>query len=51
VSGFVAEYGWRLVENAGPEYFVRNYIGPTGRSLTASQLEWTAYAERTAASR
>ena len=46
VSNFVAEYGWRLVEQAGPDYFVRNYIEPAGRDLTASQLEWSAYAEK-----
>jgi methyltransferase (TIGR00027 family) len=46
VSTFIAEYGWRLVEQAGPDYYVRNYIEPTGRNLTASQLEWTAYAEK-----
>ena len=48
VSEFVAEYGWRLVEQAGPDYYLRNYIRPTGRHLAASQLEWTAYAEKTA---
>jgi methyltransferase (TIGR00027 family) len=46
VSDFVAEYGWRLVEQAGPEYFVRHYIEPAGRDLTASQLEWSAYAHK-----
>jgi methyltransferase (TIGR00027 family) len=46
VAEFVAEYGWRLVEQAGPDYFVRRYIEPTGRDLTASQLEWSAYAEK-----
>jgi methyltransferase (TIGR00027 family) len=46
VSGFVAEYGWRLVEQAGPDYFMRHYIEPSGRDLTASQLEWSAYAEK-----
>ncbi len=46
VSAFIAEYGWRLVEQAGPDYYLRNYIEPTGRNLTASQLEWTAYAEK-----
>ena len=46
VSTFIAEYGWRLVEQAGPDFYVRNYIEPTGRNLTASQLEWTAYAEK-----
>jgi len=46
VSAFVAEYGWRLVEQAGPDYFLRNYIEPTGRRLAASQLEWSAHAEK-----
>jgi methyltransferase (TIGR00027 family) len=46
VSGFLAEYGWRLVEQAGPDYFLRHYIRPTGRSLGASQLEWSGYAEK-----
>jgi methyltransferase (TIGR00027 family) len=47
VSGVVGEYGWRLIEQAGPDYYTRNYIEPAGRKLTASQLEWTAYAEKT----
>jgi methyltransferase (TIGR00027 family) len=46
VSVFVAEYGWRLVEQAGPDYFLRNYIRPTARNLAASQLEWSAYAHK-----
>jgi methyltransferase (TIGR00027 family) len=46
VSDFVAEYGWLLVEQAGPDYYLRNYIRPTGRDLVASELEWTAYAKK-----
>jgi methyltransferase (TIGR00027 family) len=46
VSAFVAEYGWQLDEQAGPDYFSRNYIEPTGRKLAASQLEWSAYAHK-----
>ncbi|WP_006241951.1 SAM-dependent methyltransferase [Mycolicibacterium tusciae] len=46
VSSFVAEYGWQLIEQAGPDYFMRHYVEPAGRNLTASQLEWTAYAEK-----
>jgi methyltransferase (TIGR00027 family) len=46
VSGFLAEYGWRLVEQAGPDYFLDHYIRSTGRLLGASQLEWSAYAEK-----
>jgi methyltransferase (TIGR00027 family) len=46
VAEFVADYGWRLVEQAGPDYHLHNYIRPTGRDLGASQLEWSAYAEK-----
>lgn len=47
IAGFVAQYGWRLIEQAGPDYFLRHYVEPSGRNLTASQLEWTAYADKT----
>ncbi|HET6735330.1 SAM-dependent methyltransferase [Mycobacterium sp.] len=47
VAGFIAEYGWGLIEQAGPEYFLRHYIEPAGRDLTASQLEWSVFAEKT----
>jgi methyltransferase (TIGR00027 family) len=43
VEAFVGSYGWGLVEQAGPDYYRRNYIEPTGRDLGASDLEWTAY--------
>jgi methyltransferase (TIGR00027 family) len=43
VAGFVADFGWELVEQAGPDYYLQNYIRPAGRDLTASQLEWAAY--------
>jgi methyltransferase (TIGR00027 family) len=46
VAGFIADYGWRLVEQAGPDEFVQRYVEPTGRKLNASQLEWSAYAEK-----
>ena len=46
VSAFIAEYGWQLDEQAGPDYFLRCYIEPTGRKLAASQLEWSAYAQK-----
>jgi methyltransferase (TIGR00027 family) len=47
VAGFIGDYGWRLVEQAGPEELVQRYVEPTGRKLPASQLEWSAYAEKT----
>ncbi|KLO29477.1 SAM-dependent methyltransferase [Mycobacterium haemophilum] len=47
VAGFIADYGWRLVEQAGPDELAQRYVEPTGRKLKASQLEWSAYAEKT----
>ena len=38
VSAFVAEYGWRLVEQAGPDYFLRQLHSadrPQSRSIAA----------------
>ena len=46
VEAFLARYGWRLIEQAGPDEFVDRYVRPTGRALTASQIEWSAYAEK-----
>ena len=46
VAGFIGEYGWRLLEQAGPDEFVQRYVEPTGRKLNASQLEWSVYAEK-----
>jgi methyltransferase (TIGR00027 family) len=46
VAEFIAEYGWRLVEQAGPDELVKRYVEPTGRQLKASPLEWSAYAEK-----
>jgi methyltransferase (TIGR00027 family) len=46
VAPFLDGYGWRLVEQAGPEQIVHRYVKPTGRNLTASQIEWSAYAKR-----
>jgi O-methyltransferase involved in polyketide biosynthesis len=46
VAAFLGEYGWRLIEQAGPDELVHRYVEPTGRKLKASQLEWSAYAEK-----
>ena len=43
VAAFVGQYGWQLVEQAAADYYLQNYIRPTGRDLTASDLEWSAY--------
>ncbi|GBE66986.1 S-adenosyl-L-methionine-dependent methyltransferase [Mycobacterium sp. MFM001] len=46
VSAFLDEFGWRLVEQIGPDDIVERYVRPTGRNLSASQVEWSAYAEK-----
>jgi methyltransferase (TIGR00027 family) len=46
VAEFIGEYGWRLIEQAGADYFERNYLQPAGRDLSASELEWSVYAEK-----
>ena len=47
VAAFLADYGWRLVEQLGPQQLVARYVEPTGRNLSASQVEWSAHAEKT----
>jgi methyltransferase (TIGR00027 family) len=47
LDAFVAQYGWRIIEQAGPKYLMHHYIRPTGRDLTTSEIEWSAYAEKT----
>jgi len=46
VGELLAGFGWRLRENISPQYYAENYIRPTGRRLTASEIEWTAVAQK-----
>lgn len=46
VAPFIEPYGWQLIEQAGPDYLTEHYISPSGRNLTASQVEWSAFAEK-----
>ncbi|QLL09331.1 SAM-dependent methyltransferase [Mycobacterium vicinigordonae] len=46
VATFLDRYGWRLVEQLGPDELFERYVAPTGRKLETSQVEWTAYAEK-----
>jgi methyltransferase (TIGR00027 family) len=39
VAGFLAEYGWRLVEDVGPAEFTERYVQPAGRQLAVSEIE------------
>lgn len=43
VATFIGQYGWQLAEQAGPDYYLRNYIEPARRDLPASDVEWSAY--------
>lgn len=47
VDDFLTGYGWRLIDQAGPDELMDRYVRPAGRDLTASQIEWSAYAEKT----
>jgi len=46
VAEFVADYGWQLMEQAGPDELVHRYVEPAGRKLKASQIEWSAYTKK-----
>jgi O-methyltransferase involved in polyketide biosynthesis len=46
VAEFLAGYGWRLAEEAGPQYYLDHYLRPAGRTLDVSGLERTVYAEK-----
>lgn len=46
IAEFLAGYGWRLIEQAGPDEFMSRYVAPTGRGLRTSQIEWSVYAEK-----
>jgi methyltransferase (TIGR00027 family) len=47
VAAFLAGHGWQLAEQAGPDLIMRRYVEPTGRQLTVSPIERSAYAEKT----
>jgi methyltransferase (TIGR00027 family) len=46
VATFLAGHGWQLAEQAGPDLIMQRYVEPTGRHLTVSPIEWSAYAEK-----
>lgn len=47
VATFLAGHGRRLAEQAGPDLILHRYVEPTGRNLTVSPIEWSAYAGKT----
>jgi O-methyltransferase involved in polyketide biosynthesis len=46
VTRFLAEYGWRVVEQVGPSEYAARYLTPAGRDEPVSELERAVYAER-----
>lgn len=46
VEEILRGYGWAGVEQVGPSYYRDLYIRPTGRTISASPIEWTALAVR-----
>lgn len=46
VPALLGEYGWREIEQMGPQEFTRHYIEPTGRTLLVSEIERSVYAEK-----
>ncbi len=45
VPAFLANYGWQVIEQAGPDYLLEHYVRPAGRDLPTSQIEWSVYAQ------
>ncbi len=46
VDKFLAEYGWREVDQVGAEEYVARYIRPAGRDEAVSEIERAVYARR-----
>ena len=46
VAEFLAENGWREREQVGPGDDEARYLRPAGRTITASEIERSVYAER-----
>jgi methyltransferase (TIGR00027 family) len=46
VAAFLAEYGWREVEQIGGQQFAERYIKPSGRDIPVSEMERSVYAEK-----
>ncbi|EHB55277.1 methyltransferase [Mycolicibacterium rhodesiae JS60] len=46
VGPFLAEYGWREVDQVGPADYAARYLDPAGRHTEVSEIERAVYAER-----
>lgn len=43
VAPFVEPYGWRQVEQLGPQEFSSRYVHTSGREMPVSEIERTVY--------
>ncbi|QIZ39039.1 SAM-dependent methyltransferase [Saccharopolyspora sp. ASAGF58] len=46
IGDFLAGYGWRQVEQLGPQEYADRYLAPAGRSMPVAALETAVYAEK-----
>jgi O-methyltransferase involved in polyketide biosynthesis len=46
VPEFLGGFGWRVIDQMGPDQVIERYVRPAGRTLPASDLEWSALAEK-----
>lgn len=46
VPAFLAEHGWRQIEQLGPAEFTARYLRPASRDLSVSEIERSALAEK-----
>lgn len=46
VAGFLAEYGWRELEQLGPGEYAERYLGPLSRPSPISDIEVSVLAEK-----
>ncbi len=46
VASFLAEYGWKELEQAGSREFTSRYLEPIGREMPVMEIERTVFAEK-----
>lgn len=46
VAGFLKQFGWKELEQAGTREYTSRYLRPAGRELPVTEIERAAYAEK-----
>ncbi|HSD85087.1 MAG TPA: SAM-dependent methyltransferase, partial [Anaerolineae bacterium] len=46
VAAFLAEYGWKEVEQVGSQEYTSRYLKPSGRTMPVLEIERAVYAEK-----